>query len=587
MEKYASEAAVAAGLPPSSFEFAQAVGEAIPLDDASVDAVIGTLVLCSVEDVDLTLQEVKRVLKPGGVYIFVEHVAAKDGTAQRLLQNVFDPLQQTLADGCHLARQTGNRISKAGFSFLYIDSAHLSSALFINPHVYGMATKPHGSTSTDDPNEPYWQTNLSFSPPPNSGWGFGFSPEELPCDSSSHSVKETGWMRGNPFYSHQSLTSDCGEGFLSSPEMSRALVLRGIRFDELEAAMTRGIWIRTSIWSDLEKCWSLWFSCLSLWWSSCAKSLHTNHGGSVPHHVFPSSANISLLDFGLPRSLTVQGIPGNNGKVSSSSNSDFTDLEAPFKSCLSSHCNFASHRSFLLKPVHPLSFPFTSQGEASETTRPVYQDYYDSSSQRDAYSRSSASSSSSTDFADVSETLEPESLGCPSASSNGFKCRLCERFLSHRSPYSSRRIMMTGTMHAVAVLSCRHVFHTDCLDQITPKSHSSDPPCPICSRFEEGNSPEQIIFTRLRNSFPQFSRPLLEDTQSRPRACLQGPQCNSMLVLNRNRLRKNLALKANSIKEFPGKVRRNGLSSLQVSSSCSNNGDAVVGCSKAAAGIQV
>ncbi|CAN1313743.1 Putative methyltransferase-like protein 7A [Linum perenne] len=534
MEKYASEAAVAAGLPPSSFEFAQAVGEAIPLDDASVDAVIGTLVLCSVEDVDLTLQEVKRVLKPGGVYIFVEHVAAKDGTAQRLLQNVFDPLQQTLADGCHLARQTGNRISKAGFSFLYIDSAHLSSALFINPHVYGMATKPHGSTSTDDPNEPYWQTNLSFSPPPNSGWGFGFSPEELPCDSSSHSVKETGWMRGNPFYSHQSLTSDCGEGFLSSPEMSRALVLRGIRFDELEAAMTRG--------------------------------------GVLAQNHFTR---------------TMEGIPGNNGKVSSSSNSDFTDLEAPFKSCLSSHCNFASHRSFLLKPVHPLSFPFTSQGEASETTRPVYQDYYDSSSQRDAYSRSSASSSSSTDFADVSETLEPESLGCPSASSNGFKCRLCERFLSHRSPYSSRRIMMTGTMHAVAVLSCRHVFHTDCLDQITPKSHSSDPPCPICSRFEEGNSPEQIIFTRLRNSFPQFSRPLLEDTQSRPRACLQGPQCNSMLVLNRNRLRKNLALKANSIKEFPGKVRRNGLSSLQVSSSCSNNGDAVVGCSKAAAGIQV
>ncbi|CAN0896551.1 Putative methyltransferase-like protein 7A [Linum grandiflorum] len=141
MQRYASEAAVAAGLPPSSFEFAQAVGEAIPLDDASVDAVIGTLVLCSVEDVDRTLQEVKRVLKPGGVYVFVEHVAASDGTTQRLLQNVLDPLQQTLADGCHLTRQTGTRISKAGFSFLYLDSAYLSSALFINPHVYGMATK--------------------------------------------------------------------------------------------------------------------------------------------------------------------------------------------------------------------------------------------------------------------------------------------------------------------------------------------------------------------------------------------------------------------------------------------------------------
>ncbi|XP_021746956.1 methyltransferase-like protein 7B isoform X4 [Chenopodium quinoa] len=77
MEKYTRRAADAAGLSPEKFKFVQAVGEALPLDDASVDTVIGTLVLCSVKDVPRTLQEIKRVLKPGGLYLFVEHVAAK------------------------------------------------------------------------------------------------------------------------------------------------------------------------------------------------------------------------------------------------------------------------------------------------------------------------------------------------------------------------------------------------------------------------------------------------------------------------------------------------------------------------------
>lgn len=117
------------------------VGEAIPLNDASVDAVVGTLVLCSVKEVGQTLQEVKRVLKPGGLYLFVEHVAAKDGTILRLLQSALDPLQQTVADGCHLSRDTGKEILQAGFSSVDLSMAFLSNAFIINPHVYGIASK--------------------------------------------------------------------------------------------------------------------------------------------------------------------------------------------------------------------------------------------------------------------------------------------------------------------------------------------------------------------------------------------------------------------------------------------------------------
>ncbi|XP_016513877.1 uncharacterized protein LOC107830753 [Nicotiana tabacum] len=139
MEKYAQAAAETAGLPPANFKFLHAVSESLPLRDASVDAVIGTLVLCSVADVNLTLQEIRRVLKPGGLYLFVEHVAAADGTILRFVQGLLDPLQQTVADGCHLTRKIGKDISKAGFSNVDSHQAVLSAASLINPHIIGLA----------------------------------------------------------------------------------------------------------------------------------------------------------------------------------------------------------------------------------------------------------------------------------------------------------------------------------------------------------------------------------------------------------------------------------------------------------------
>ncbi|KAL5553760.1 hypothetical protein UlMin_041161 [Ulmus minor] len=141
MEKYARASALEAGLPLPNFKFIQAVGEALPLADASVDAIVGTLVLCSVTDVNMTLKEVKRVLKPGGIYLFVEHVAAKDGSSLRFIQNVLDPLQQTLSDGCHLTRETGKLVSEAGFSNLNLSMAFLSNASLVNPHLFGIASK--------------------------------------------------------------------------------------------------------------------------------------------------------------------------------------------------------------------------------------------------------------------------------------------------------------------------------------------------------------------------------------------------------------------------------------------------------------
>ncbi|XP_010511992.1 PREDICTED: methyltransferase-like protein 7A isoform X2 [Camelina sativa] len=77
MESYARKSAAEAGLKSEDFTFIHALGESIPLEDASVDAVVGTLVLCSVTDVTRTLNEIKRILRPGGIYLFIEHVAAE------------------------------------------------------------------------------------------------------------------------------------------------------------------------------------------------------------------------------------------------------------------------------------------------------------------------------------------------------------------------------------------------------------------------------------------------------------------------------------------------------------------------------
>ena len=83
-----------------------ASAEALPFPDGSFDAVVSTLVFCTVRDPRQALREVSRVLRPGGKFVFVEHVWAEDGTFLHAQQRALDPLQQLLAGGCHLTRRT-------------------------------------------------------------------------------------------------------------------------------------------------------------------------------------------------------------------------------------------------------------------------------------------------------------------------------------------------------------------------------------------------------------------------------------------------------------------------------------------------
>jgi SAM-dependent methyltransferase len=97
------------------------VGEHIPLRAQSVDGVVSTIVLCSVRDQEQVLAEVRRVLRPGGTFVFCEHVAAPQGTWMRRIQRALAPLTRRCDDGCDPGRETWRAIERAGFTHVDLD----------------------------------------------------------------------------------------------------------------------------------------------------------------------------------------------------------------------------------------------------------------------------------------------------------------------------------------------------------------------------------------------------------------------------------------------------------------------------------
>jgi SAM-dependent methyltransferase len=92
-----------------------AEAEALPFADASFDTVVSTLVLCTVTDVDASLAEIRRVLRPGGALLLIEHVRA-DGVVLARWQNRLHGSWRAFGYGCHCNRDTCASLADAGFA---------------------------------------------------------------------------------------------------------------------------------------------------------------------------------------------------------------------------------------------------------------------------------------------------------------------------------------------------------------------------------------------------------------------------------------------------------------------------------------
>ena len=98
--------------------------EAIPIDEHSIDTVVTTWTLCSIPNVVGALREMRRVLRPGGQLLFVEHGLAPEDSVRKW-QNRLTPVWKRIAGGCHLNRPIGDLIESAGFGIARLETGYM------------------------------------------------------------------------------------------------------------------------------------------------------------------------------------------------------------------------------------------------------------------------------------------------------------------------------------------------------------------------------------------------------------------------------------------------------------------------------
>jgi ubiquinone/menaquinone biosynthesis C-methylase UbiE len=122
----------------------RAPAEDLPFNDASFDAIVSTLVLCTVDDVPRALRELCRVLRPGGKLLFIEHVRSDDEKLARTQDRML-PINVRIGHGCHPNRRTLDSIRDAGFEITSLEHDTLKhTPKFIRPLIVGVATRGPG-----------------------------------------------------------------------------------------------------------------------------------------------------------------------------------------------------------------------------------------------------------------------------------------------------------------------------------------------------------------------------------------------------------------------------------------------------------
>jgi ubiquinone/menaquinone biosynthesis C-methylase UbiE len=121
----------------------EAIAEALPLEDASVDAAVASLVLCSVKDLARAVAELHRVVRPGGELRFNEHVASEHPLRRALQRTADATVWPTISGGCHLGRDTKAALEDGGFHIERVERFAFSVSALDPPksHILGSARR--------------------------------------------------------------------------------------------------------------------------------------------------------------------------------------------------------------------------------------------------------------------------------------------------------------------------------------------------------------------------------------------------------------------------------------------------------------
>jgi ubiquinone/menaquinone biosynthesis C-methylase UbiE len=131
--------------------FLRAPAEDLPFADESFDTAVSTLVLCTVDDQPRAVRELRRVLRPGGRLLFIEHVRSDDAKVARMQDRML-PINRRIAHGCHCNRPTLDTIRAAGFEVAEVEHGTLTHAPpFIRPLIVGVARVSGSPVDVVDP----------------------------------------------------------------------------------------------------------------------------------------------------------------------------------------------------------------------------------------------------------------------------------------------------------------------------------------------------------------------------------------------------------------------------------------------------